>query len=408
MVKRQNESLNIWQIFNGLKMKNKTDYEVIVLTDEWDGLPFSCKHLLRHFLPEIQLIWVQVIGLRSPRLDWYDIKRSIFKILSWIAPKAQNKSKAYPDNLTLVNPIQIPYNQFRLVRWLNKLFMLKAIRKVLNMRKARKRILLTTWPFLGNFVGEFGEAISIYYRVDDYAEFPGVNKQLIERLENELVSKVDIVIATAENLLELPGVNNVRQYLPQGVDYEHFVSPPPDAATASKMSKIKTPIIGFFGVLDQWIDIELIGGVAMRHPEWSFVIIGPSQIVQSKLPRQKNIYYLGPVEYEKLPGYAKYFDVGLIPFKINKLTLAVNPLKLMEYFSLGIPVVSTPLPEVAKYNELVEIGSDAKELEEAIKVSLESDSEEKQNIRRELAKEHGWEKKSLLLRELIENNLENG
>ena len=94
-------------------------------------------------------------------------------------------------------------------------------------------------------------------------------------------------------------------------------------------------MVGFFGLLNSWLDLEVIRDSALLNPEMSYIIIGPSQLPDSQLPKAPNLHYLGAVPYEKLPEYAVFFDVALIPFKINDLTIAVNPLKLMEYFALG-------------------------------------------------------------------------
>ncbi|PQP33882.1 glycosyltransferase family 1 protein, partial [Desulfobacteraceae bacterium SEEP-SAG9] len=131
-------------------------------------------------------------------------------------------------------------------------------------------------------------------------------------------------------------------------------------------NNIDGPLIGFFGLLNSWIDFDLIYNIALEHPEWNLILIGPSQLSIDILPKRKNIHYLGPIDYEELPNYARCFDVALIPFKINELTVSVNPLKLMEYFSLGLPVVSTPLPEVVKHKENVAIASDPATFSKAI------------------------------------------
>ncbi len=146
--------------------------------------------------------------------------------------------------------------------------------------------------------------------------------------------------------------------------------------------------------------------MAHNHPGWSFVFIGPSQLPCSFLPEASNIHFLGPISYEELPLHAHHFDVALIPFKINALTLSVNPLKLMEYFSLGLPVVSTPLPEVIKYQDRVFIASDPKTFGDAIQKALEENDQNARLSRQKIAESHSWEKKSLKLRSWIEAALE--
>lgn len=381
-----------------------TNYEIIVFSDDWDGLPFSCKHILRHFLPDIPLTWVETIGLRSPKFNYYDIRRAIQKVSGWIS-KTEKKQVIRPKNLHVIDPPQIPYNQLGFIRRINTNLITNTVNALYKKQNSnRERILLTTWPFLGDLIGSLNERLSIYYRVDDFSEFPGVRKNLIQQLEHELIEKVDMVVASAENLAR---VGKKAKYLPHGVDFQHFSKTESEADKHDlRIRNIPGPIIGFFGLLNSWIDFELLAQAATDNPDLSFVFIGPSQLPASALPSATNMHFLGPVSYEELPSYARFFDVALIPFKINPLTISVNPLKLMEYFSLGLPVVSTPLPEVKKHQNLVHIASDPKTFSDAVRKVLNEDDESARLSRKTIAEQHGWEKKSLALRRWIEEELE--
>lgn len=378
-------------------------YEVVVFSDDWYGLPFSAKHLLKNFLPEIPLIWVETIGLRSPKLNLYDIRRSVEKLSGWFS-KDDGPAPQAPHNLRIVNPFQIPYNQFSFVRELNKLKMIRSLAELTKKDEKRDRVVITTWPFLGHLIGHLSEDLSIYYRVDDFSEFPGVNKKNISRLENEIIEKADLVIGSAENLCQLPNGKQAK-YLPHGVDFQHFSAHPSHTGIPHLLDGLPSPRIGFFGLMNSWLDLQLVADVAADFPAWSFVMIGPSQIPKSQLPGGANMHYAGPVPYDRLPAYAGHFDVGLIPFKINKLTEAVNPLKLMEYFAIGLPVVSTPLPEVLKYQEWVHIGSDRASFARAIQKALADREESARKKRRQIARAKSWEAKAEELRGWIETAL---
>ena len=382
------------------------DYEIVVFSDDWFGLPFSCKHLLKHFLPDVHLIWVETIGLRSPGLNLYDIKRSLQKLKGWFSNDATQEENTLPVNLQIIDPLQIPYNQFGFIRKLNAKLMARTLSR-LSPKGQRKRIFLTTWPFMGGVTGKIDDDISIYYRVDDFAEFPGVNKLLIQRLENEIIENVDLVVASAENLTQFTPETRA-QYLPHGVDYNHFNIDRAATEMPEKLRGFNTPIVGFFGLLNSWLDLEVIRDSALLNPEMSYIIIGPSQLPDNQLPKAPNMHYLGAVSYEELPEYAVFFDVALIPFKINDLTIAVNPLKLMEYFALGVPVVSTPLPEVTKYEPSVEIGGTAEDITAAIKTAIAEDTIEKKQIRKSIASNKSWKAMSEQLQSWIEAELDQG
>ena len=380
--------------------KIQPSYEIVVFSDDWFGLPFSCKHLFKHFPPHIPILWVETIGLRSPSFNFYDFKRAGKLIRDWLK-KNPVPGNNLPENLRIVNPLQIPYNHIPIVRSFNQRKMIKNIGNLTNNKSSRKRVILTTWPFLGGLFGKLNEDLTVYYRVDDFSEFPGVRRDLIQTLEVEIIQKADMVIASSENLTFLP-YGHKAFYLPHGVDYEHFTKQDKDSRTGSVISAIPHPIIGFFGLLNSWLDLEVIDRVAALHKQWSFVFIGPSQMPESQLPRRENIYYIGPLSYEVLPAVATNFDVGLIPFRINKLTLAVNPLKLLEYFALGLPVVSTPLPEVVKLGNLVHIGNDENSLSIAISNALQDTTLDAVSKRQQIAKTNSWQLKAIQLRKLLE------
>ena len=145
-------------------------------------------------------------------------------------------------------------------------------------------------------------------------------------------------------------------FVPHGVDYEHFsravtedLPVPPDIAN------IPHPRLGFIGLIRDWVDLDLLAEVARRRPDWHIVMIGDSTVDLAPYRSLSNMHFLGRKSYAELPAYCRQFDVGLIPFKLNELTRAVNPIKLREYLAAGLPVVSTPLPEVALYERLVNL-----------------------------------------------------
>jgi len=124
----------------------------------------------------------------------------------------------------------------------------------------------------------------------------------------------------------------------------------------------------------EWIDLDLLSYMAKRHPEWSIVLVGRVASIwrPGKLP---NVHWLSGRPYASLPGYAKGFSAAILPFKINRLTESVNPIKLREYLAAGLPVVSTPLPEVKAYNGLVRIGATADEFVNQVELAVQDTGE---------------------------------
>ena len=144
----------------------------------------------------------------------------------------------------------------------------------------------------------------------------------------------------------------------------------PAIAAPADCAELKGPVIGFFGLIADWVDLEVIRYLASSRPEWSFLLIGEVQTDTSALRELPNVHLLGRRKYQSLPAYCKAFDVAILPFVVNELTLAANPLKLREYLAAGLPVVATPLPEVLKLKPLVRMARTPEEFLDQIEALL--------------------------------------
>jgi glycosyltransferase involved in cell wall biosynthesis len=175
---------------------------------------------------------------------------------------------------------------------------------------------------------------------------------MMDLCERALLRKVDAVVATAARLVERKRSASGRgYYLPQGVNYEHFAAP---RAIPAEMAELPRPIIGFAGGVGAAVDAETIRDLARANTSGSIVFVGPLHGDVSNL-QAPNVHLLGARPYAELPAYVQAFDVGIIPYVENDWTRAVDPLKLLEYLAAGIPVVTSPLPEVEKYRDVVHI-----------------------------------------------------
>src|SRR5262249_37865749 len=120
-------------------------------------------------------------------------------------------------------------------------------------------------------------------------------------------------------------------------------------------------VIGFFGLIERWIDLDLVDFLAEHRPHWTFVMIGRIAVEDDQVPHRPNIHYLGKRTYEELPAYGKQFKVSIIPYRLTQQVLHANPIKLREYLAMGKPVVSVSTPEIDKYAEVVAIAHSQEE-----------------------------------------------
>jgi glycosyltransferase involved in cell wall biosynthesis len=139
-----------------------------------------------------------------------------------------------------------------------------------------------------------------------------------------------------------------------------------------EIRKLKGPVIGFFGLIADWIDLELLRYIAVSRPGWNIVLIGKIDTDVKALQGVANVHFFGQQPYALLPAFAKRFDVAILPFVINELTLAANPLKLREYLAAGLPVISSPLPEAERLKPTLQVANDRFEFLQRIERIIDS------------------------------------
>jgi glycosyltransferase involved in cell wall biosynthesis len=206
-------------------------------------------------------------------------------------------------------------------------------------------------PAAGMLAGKLGESRLIYYCVDEYTAFTGVSNGLKE-IEDALFRRADLVVVSAERLLRSKSPLNPQTHLIRhGTDWNHFRKAiEPGTTVPVELAALPKPIIGFHGLLADWVDYELIKKIAERFSKGSVVLIGGVAVDAKEkikvLKNVPNIHFLGRKPYGDLPAFCKGIDVAINPFVINDLTLSANPLKVREYLAAGLPVVSTDIPEV--------------------------------------------------------------
>jgi hypothetical protein len=206
--------------------------------------------------------------------------------------------------------------------------------------------------------------LAVYDCMDDLASFKDGGAEM-RVLEEHLLGLVDLVFTGGHSMYQARKDRHPRVHcFPSGVDIEHYQQVQrTETPIATQIASIPHPQLGYFGVLDERIDWELIREVAARKPEWHWVLVGPTAKVEPEaLPKASNIHYLGKQAYSDLPGFLKGFDIATMPFALNEATRFISPTKTLEYLAGDKWVISTSVPDVvAFYSEIVAIadGADA-------------------------------------------------
>jgi protoporphyrinogen oxidase/glycosyltransferase involved in cell wall biosynthesis len=215
-------------------------------------------------------------------------------------------------------------------------------------------------------------ALVVYDCMDELASFKNPPKQLLQR-ESGLLNIADLVFAGGPSLYEAKKHRHPNVHcFSSSVDVGHFQQALDRGRVHPQQAAIPHPRLGFYGVLDERFDPDLVGAVADAHPEWQVVLAGPIvKIDQERLPRRANIHYLGQQPYEALPDLLAGWDVCLMPFAINEATRFISPTKVLEYMAAQLPIVSTPIVDVANpYGHVVAIASGAEEFVAACEAAL--------------------------------------
>jgi len=253
-----------------------------------------------------------------------------------------------------------------------------ALKRLLDAHLASRRGGLIAWyytPMMLPFSKHITPDVTVYDAMDELSKFKFAPDHLLG-LEQELIDRADIVFTGGSSLYEAKkDRHDFVHCFPSSVDRAHFAKARAKLFDPADQEDLPKPRLGFYGVLDERFDTELLDKVAEMRPDWSFVMVGPIvKIAPEDLPHRPNIHYLGSKTYEQLPSYLSGWDVALMPFAMNESTEFISPTKTPEYLCGGKPVVSTPVKDVARhYGQLegVQIASSPEEFVAACEKALE-------------------------------------
>jgi glycosyltransferase involved in cell wall biosynthesis len=264
-------------------------------------------------------------------------------------------------------------------------------------------------PMALEFCAHLEPSVTIFDCMDELSAFAGAPKILRDH-ETELFSRANVVFTGGVSLYESKRKRHHNVHaMPSSVDRAHFGRARSGTDEPKDQATIAHPKMGFFGVIDERMDIDLIRGIAEARPDWQIVLIGPVvKIDPASLPRLPNIHYLGQKSYADLPAYLSGWDVALLPFALNEATRFISPTKTPEYLAAGCPVVSTAIQDVVRpYGErgLVRIAADVPSFVEAIEAALREGFAPKQADVDEFLRDMSWDETWKRMSTLIDEQL---
>lgn len=327
----------------------------------------SSHHIARRLAGRAKLVYVDCPGMRPPSATGRDLSRMWRKLSQaikrpvWVSP-----------GLWHCTMPQLPWRRLPGVQALNHWVGGWLVRRAMRQAGVRRAILWFVVPHPAFMLDAVPHTVAIYYCIDDYAAHPGVDVDVIAACDEMLTRRADHVFVAPPALLPLKqSVNPHCTFSPHGVDVDMFsraqraeTPVPQDAAS------LRHPVVGYFGLIAAWTDVELIEWLALQRPQWSFLLVGHAHVDVSALRRLPNVMLVGAQPYESLPGWAKAFDVAIIPYRLNRQVQNANPLKLREYLATGKPVVTVRTPEVDRFADVVSIADGREEYLAAIEKAL--------------------------------------
>lgn len=330
----------------------------------------SSHHIARRLAGRTRLLYVDSPGMRAPSASGRDMSRLWRKLRQTF-----QRARQVEPGLWHCTVPQLPWRRLPGVAALNRWFGAWAVRRAMRVAGIRRAVLWFVVPHPAFMLDTLPRELAVYYCIDDYAAHPGVDVDLIRSCDDKLSREADLLFVAPPALLAAKqAIHPDARFSPHGVDVALFARAQAEATEVPPAAAaLARPVIGYFGLIAAWTDIELIGWLAVQRPQWSFLLVGHAKVDVDALARLPNVLMVGAQPYESLPAWAKAFDVAIIPYRQNQQVRNSNPLKLREYLATGKPIVSVPAPEIERFDGLVRVVEGREAFLAAIDAALAGD-----------------------------------
>jgi glycosyltransferase involved in cell wall biosynthesis len=348
----------------------------------------SSHHIAKRLGARFPMLYVEVPGLRAPKVN----ARDLHKLLKKLRMTFQPPQLVAPHFWRMTLP-QIPFRRFAAIRAVNRAFSRTLIRRAIRRLGFHDAVAWFHVPHPGFLARQLGEKLTVFYCIDEYSKLPDVDGTTVQAMDDELTAAADLVFTCNQSLLETHRSLNANIHVsPHGVDTELFAQAnSPDTQVPEETKGWPRPIIGFWGLVDRWVDLAILEHIARTRPDWTILLIGRVAVDVSALRHMSNVVFAGVKPYSELPKWAKVIDVCILPFTQTSLMLQSSPLKLREYLAAGKPTVAAPLPEAKLLGKVVQTAEDGPGFVRAIEEALAADSPELVALRQKAVERNTWD-----------------
>lgn len=324
---------------------------LLVFADDWGRHPSSCQHLIRHLLLRHEVHWINTIGTRPPRFDLATLRRGWEKVRHWT--RRSRNGEALPDRLHIHNPRMWPWFRAKWDRRINRRLLGRSITALVESLPS-PAVAITTLPIVADLVGLLPVQRWVYYCVDDFSEWPGLDGATLRRMEKTLVQKADTLIAVSNTLRErLESMGRTVHLLTHGVDVD-FWGRPQATSVLPQLAEMERPLVVFWGVVDRRMDVAFVQRLDAEMTRGTIVLAGPESDPDPALHKCRRLARLGSLPFAQLPALAHEAAALIMPYADLPVTRAMQPLKLKEYLAAGKPVVVRALPATCEWADCLD------------------------------------------------------
>ncbi len=380
-------------------MNHLTDHRCgfVVFADDWGRHPSSCQHLVRQLLGQHEVLWVNTIGTRTPKLNRATLRRGVAKLRDWTGA---TQSGTRPDGLHVANPTMWPWCRTAFDRSLNRRLLSRQLADAIR-KLPRPVVAVTTLPIVADLVGVLPVDRWVYYCVDDFSLWPGLDHAALRRSEEQLVKRVDVVIAVSETLQQkLEAAGRVSHLLTHGVDLDHWAGNE-SRVRPSEFDHLERPWIVFWGVIDRRLDAMFLSRLSGELNHGTIVLVGPQSDPDPAITSCGRVVLMPPLAYEQLPALARRSDVLIMPYVDVGVTRAMQPLKMKEYMATGRPVVLRDLPATREWGDCADLADSPDSFSRAVRLRLATGLPLEQKIARHRLADEGWAAKARQFEQIV-------
>lgn len=363
---------------------------LLVFSDDWGRHPSSCQHLVRHLLPHYPVWWVNTVGMRAPQFNRTTLSRGFGKLRQWCS--RNHGAASLPTNLQVLNPKMWPWFRRSFDRWLNQKLLGRQLRRRLE-QMPRRPVAITTVPIVADLIDRLPVERWIYYCVDDFSEWPGLDQPTMASMERKMLERIDQVIAVSENLQErLARLGRPSTLLTHGVDLEFWTNAA--GTNIEGLSALPRPLVVFFGLIDARLDVSFLRRLDERMPAGTILLVGPQAEPDAALRSLRRVALWPALPYEQLPTLVRAADVLIMPYADAPVTRAMQPLKLKEYLASGKPAVVRDLPANRVWHNCLDVAADADRFASLVQARIASGLPADQRLARGRLRAETWDEKA--------------